>query len=89
MDNINNFIRRNPKYNALSKPLTAAKVCDAARTCIDTRASVISFRDGLLTLGVEDSSQANNLQAESDSIIKKINQKLGHVLVRKLRFKIT
>lgn len=89
LDKIDKFIKHNPKYCGLSKPLTAARVCETARTYIDTRASVISFRDGLLTLGVESSAQAANIQAESSQIISEINNKLGEKLVKRLRYKIT
>lgn len=88
MDNIQNFLSHGSKYNKFSKPLQAAKVCDTARSLADGRFEVISFKDGLLTLGTSSSSQAANLQAESTQIIAQINQKLEQVLVRKLRFKI-
>lgn len=95
MDKIDKFISGNPRYNKLSKPLTAAKVCDAARSLSESRFSVISFRQGLLTLGVGSSAEAGNLQAESTQLISQINTKLdpkgapsGQELVNRLRFKI-
>jgi len=88
MDKINQFLSNNAKYVKLSKPLTAAKVCDTAREVSDGRFKVISFKDGLLTLGVENSSAAANLQMESDQIIDIVNQKLTRNLVRKIRIKL-
>lgn len=97
LDKINNFMRHNPKYNALSKPLTAAKVCDAARSLTQYHLTVISFKDGLLTIGSSSPAEANNLQMQSTQIIKEINEKLNHEkapveqgqgLVTRLRYKI-
>jgi hypothetical protein len=88
MDNINNFINHNPKYKGLQKPLTAARVCDTARELSDSRYEVISFKDGLLTLGVGSGAQSAEIQMQSTSIIKEINDKLGKELVLRLRYKI-
>lgn len=89
MKRIGEFLKHNPKYSKFSKPLQAAKVCGAARLLGADRYDVISFKEGLLTLGVTSSAQAANLQAESQGIIDEINQKLGEDLVRGMRFKIT
>ena len=88
MDNINNFMRQHPKYRGLVKPLHAAKICEAARSAADGRFEVISYRDGLLTLGVSSSSAAADIQAESTQIMAEINQKLDQELVKRLRTKI-
>lgn len=88
MDKISKFLSTNSKYTRLSKPLTAARVCEAARGVARGRFGVLSYKDGLLTLGVENSSAAANLQMESDSIIREINTKLKQELVKRLRFKI-
>jgi len=85
MDRIDKFLKRNPRYNKLSRPLQAAKVCEAARLL---GKDAIAFKDGLLTLGVGSSAQAANLQAESQRIIEEINQKLGVELVERIRFRI-
>jgi hypothetical protein len=84
----NDFLRDNAKYIKLSKPLKAAAVCDAARLVAQGRFAVISFKDGLLTLGINNSSEANNLQLESSQIMEIINKKLGNAEVQKLKFKI-
>ena len=88
MDNIKNFLDRHPKYRGLSKPLHAAKICEAARAQADGRFEVISYHDGLLTLGISSSAAAADIQAESTQIIAEINKKLGQELVKKLRTKI-
>ena len=49
---------------------------------------MISFRNGLLTLAVQSSFQAANLQAENESFISELNQKLGEKAVERVRFKI-
>ena len=81
-------MRHNPKYKAYQKPLEAAKICEVARDYSNGRFEVISFRAGLLTIGVSSSSEAANLQAESQKIIDEINSKLGENSVKRIRFKI-
>lgn len=88
MDKIKKFLSTNIKYTRLAKPLEAAAVCEVARAVGEGRFSVLSFRDGLLTVGTQNSGAAANLQMESDSIVKEINAKLDHELVKKIRFKI-
>lgn len=88
MDNINNFMRHNPRYNRFKKPLEAAKICDEARALACGRFGVISFRAGLLSLSVGSSSAAANLSAESQNIIDELNKKIGYKAVERVRFKI-
>ncbi|OGD57082.1 hypothetical protein A2V71_02270 [Candidatus Berkelbacteria bacterium RBG_13_40_8] len=88
MKKIDHFLRHNPKYSRLQKPLEAARICDAARKEARGRFEVVSFKQGLLTVGVSDSSQAANLQAESQMIINEINEKVGERAVKNIRFKI-
>ncbi len=88
MDKIDKFLSTNSKYTRLQRPLAAARVCEAARLAAKGRFNIISFKDGLLTAGVENSNEAANLQMENDQIIKEINAKLDQELVKRLRFKI-
>ena len=88
MKKISDFISRSPKYKSLQKPLEAANVCGGARECSEGRFEVISFKAGLLTLGVESSAQAADLQMQSAQIIAEINEKLGREAIEKIRFKI-
>lgn len=88
MDNINKFIKGNPKYKGLKKPLEAAKVCDTARLLGDGRFEVISYREGLLTIGVSSSSQAADVQMQSTKIIADINKKLEQNIVKRIRYKL-
>lgn len=87
MDKISKIIRQS-KYQRFQKPLEAAAICQAARKIAAGRFGVISFKNGLLTLSVENSLQAANLQSESQEIIEKINQKIGERRVQKIRFRI-
>lgn len=88
MDKVNNILKHHSKYSALRKPLEAAGVCETARVVADGRFSIISFKNGLLTVGITSSAQAMNLQAESPVIIKNINDKIGRKAVEKIRYKI-
>jgi predicted nucleic acid-binding Zn ribbon protein len=88
MDNISKFISHNSKYQRLSGPLRAAQVCDTARSLANDRFTVLSFKDGLLTLSTQSSAATANLQIESQKIIQSINDKLGQEFVKKIRFKI-
>lgn len=88
MDHINNSFSDNTKYQRLKKPLQAAKVCEEARKQAHARYEVISFRDGLLTIGIKNSSQAMEIQMQSQNIIEGINRELGKEMVKKIRYKI-
>lgn len=88
MDKIDKFLDRSPKYKSLQKPLEAARVCDAARALANGRFAIVSFKNGLLTVGVANSMEAAEIQSESQKIVKTINEKLGQELVKRLRFKI-
>ena len=88
MKKIGKMLRHNPKYKRMQKPLEAAEVCDVARAISKGRFGVISFKNGLLTVSVQSSAAAANLQAESQEIIDEINQKVGKRVVEKIRFKI-
>lgn len=81
-------MRYNPRYKRYQKPLEAAKVCEAAREISEHRYSVISFKNGLLTVSCTSSAAAANLQAESQEIISQINQKVGEKVIKKIRLKI-
>lgn len=87
MENIQNLLHGS-KYTRLSGPLKAARVCEQARVAANGRFNVLSFRDGLLTVGVKNSGEAANLQLESNQIIDNINKELGEEIVKRLRFKI-
>ncbi len=88
MDKISGFLSHNSKYQRLSGPLRAAQVCDTARELGLNRFGVASFKDGLLTLTVENSMAGANLQMEIPEIIQSVNTKIGQELVKKIRFKI-
>jgi len=87
MENIDKLLH-NSKYKRLAKPLEAAAVCNASRELAGSRFQVLSFRGGLLTVGVKNSGEAANLQMELDQLKTEINQKLGGSQVQKIRIKI-
>jgi len=89
LDKFNKIISRGGKFAKLQRPLEAAEICDAARSLSLARFEVISFRQGLLTLAVANSSEAANLQMESQKIIASINKKCGKKAVTNIRFKIS
>lgn len=88
MKKIDHDFRHNPRYLKLRKPLEAAEVCDTARSLAQGRFEVVSYKQGLLTLAVSNSSEAGNLQIESQKIIDDINTKIGQEKVKNIRFKI-
>lgn len=88
MDKIDKIFGSGGKYQRLKKPLTAARVCEAARELADGRFAIISFKGGLLTVGVSNSSEAAELQMSSSQFIESVNEKLGDELVEKVRFKL-
>lgn len=88
MEDINKLINANSKFAKLAGPLRAAQVCDTARSLANGRFEVISFREGLLTLGVDSSAAANNLRFIEKDIIKEINSKLTKSYIEKIRIKM-
>lgn len=88
MESIDKLFGSNSKYTRLSGPLRAAQICDTARALADGRFTVASFKDGLLTVGVESSAAASNLRFETEKIIKQVNEKIGQEFVKKIRVKI-
>jgi len=89
MEDIKNIIGRQSKLKRLQKPLEAAYICKTADSLADDRYCAISFKNGLLTVGVSSNLAAANLQVESSKIIALINQKLGENKVKRIRFKIS
>lgn len=88
MEDINKLMRSNSKFAKLAGPLRAAEVCEVARARAHDRFTVVSFHEGLLTLGATEPAAANNLQLDSPKIIQDINDRLGQKWVEKIRIKI-
>ena len=88
MQKINRIISNNPRYGRYKKPLMAAGICGKARELSRGRFGVISFKNALLTLSVKNSSEAANLQLESENLIDELNKKIGRKAVERIRFKI-
>lgn len=89
LQKISKIISGQSKLQGFKKPLEAAEVCDAAREISEGQYTIISFHNGLLTVGVSSSYEAAERRIEADKIINKINQKIGRKAVKKIRFKIT
>jgi hypothetical protein len=88
MKKIDHDFRHNPRYLKLSKPLEAANVCDIARLLSRGRFEVVSFKQGLLTISVSNSSEAANLQMENQKLIDEINTKIGRMAIQDIRLRI-
>ena len=73
----------------MQKPLEAAEICDTARVLAQGKYEVVSYKNGLLTLGCFSPMLAAELQSQTLEIIKKLNDKLKRTTVEKLRFKIS
>lgn len=88
IEKINKMLSNNPRYKRLQRPLQAAEICNIAAQISEGRFRPISFKNGLLTLAVESSGAAANLQSESGQIIDKINHKIGKNIVEQIRYRI-
>ncbi len=88
IENISKILAGQSKLKRYQKPLEASRVCQTARGCIDPRWNIISFKNGLLTVGVTSSAEAANLQMKSIEIIECINKKLGQEMVKRLRYRV-
>ena len=89
IEKFSKILSSDPRFKRYQKPLEAAEICDAARQVSEDHYSVISFRGGLLTVGVASSFEAANLQTQIGEIIEKINGKIGESKVERVRFKIS
>ena len=89
MDKIGRILGGESRLKRFQKPLEAANVCAAGATCVDARYSIISFKNGLLAVGVKSSAEAANLQMKSGQILECINTKLGKEIVKRIRYKIS
>jgi predicted nucleic acid-binding Zn ribbon protein len=89
MDKIDKILTRESRYKRFQKPLEAANICAAGASCVDARYNIVSFRNGVLAVGVRSSAEAANLQMKSGQILECVNKKLGKEIVKRLRYKIT
>lgn len=88
MDKIGKILGGESRLKRFQKPLEAANVCAAGAACVDAQHSIVSFKNGVLTVGVRTSAEAANLQMKSGQILECINAKLGQDLVKRIRYKI-
>jgi len=79
-------------HYGLEQEATSAQVCFEAKKAAPGRFEPISFKNDVLTIKVKNSLAAQELQAEKDKIIDKINQRLKHLStkleVKKIRFRV-
>lgn len=66
----------------------ASFICYVANEIFAGKYKAISFRNRVLEIGVNSNFKAIKLQADSQNIIKNINNKLGKKIIEKIRFKI-
>ena len=64
---------------------SAAEVCFYADTWGKGRFAAISFSRGVLKVSVDSASAAQELQMDSDKLIKHLNSKMGREMVVKVR----
>ena len=88
MEDINNLLSGNQRFKKLAGPLRAAQDCDEARLLASDRFTVISFREGLLTVGVGNSAAAGDLRFQLENIKKELNTRLGSEWVERVRIKL-
>jgi len=88
MDKIDKFMSANRKYLGLQKPLEAARVCDTARALANGRFEIVSYKEGLLTLGFVNAIESAHFNMASQKFIEELNTKLGDQKVKRIRYKI-
>lgn len=88
MKKISQILPARLKHYNLDKAATSALVCNTALEISQSKFVPVSFRDGLLTLRVENSQQSVQLRFKTPQIIEEINYKLGRKVVQKLRIKV-
>jgi len=83
-----NILNRHANRYGLKKSLDAAMICFKAKEVANSMFEPISFRNGILKVKVENSIKAQEIQLNSSQIIKKINQKVGFYVIKKIIFQI-
>lgn len=85
---VSKLLERKIKKKRTSNPLLCSAICYTALKVGDDLFKPISFKDGILSVSVSDSSSAQVVQLSQAQIIEKINQKLGQEIVKKIRIKV-
>jgi len=74
-------LRKNSIYNQAQ----AARICYEAKKLYGYLFEPISFKNGVLKVSVPNGIVAQEVQAQSEEIIKKINQVIGSNQIKKIR----
>jgi hypothetical protein len=81
------LIKRANKYG-IKNVADASRICFIAKSVSNNEFEPKSFKNGMLTIIVKNNIIASEIQMNSASIIKKINQKIGSETIKKIKFKI-
>lgn len=85
---INQLLPKQLHQKNLHNLAQAAYVCHLADQLAKGRYNAISFKNGVLTLGVKNNFEAIALQSEQMLIILEINKKLGQDSIKRLKYRI-
>jgi len=73
------------RKNSIYGQAQAARICFEAKKLYGHLFEPISYKNGILKVSVPNGIVAQNVQAQSEEIIKKINQVLGSNSINKIR----
>lgn len=73
---------------SLGDSAQAAYICFVADEVAKSRFKALSFRDGVLEIGVTNSIEAMQIQADQTEIVEEINKILKNQKVQRIRFRI-
>ena len=82
------LIKRANKYG-IKNVADASRICFIAKAESNNEFEPKSFKGGVLTILVKNNIIASEIQMKSASIIKKINQKIGDDVVKRIVFRVT
>lgn len=88
MKKIENILKKRLRHFGLEQIALSSLVCQRADEVSQGQFQAISFKKGILTLGVQNSSAACQLQLQQKEILQKINTSMGQDIVQRLRFKV-
>lgn len=87
-EKVDEIIDRRAKYYGLHDQIEAARICFEAKRLYTIQLEPISFKNGILTVSVKKSTEAQELQFKEKEVIKKLNQKIGQEVVKHLKFRL-
>lgn len=87
-EKINNVVFRQANKHGFRNQAAAARICFEAKRLYSDLFEPISFKNSVLTVGVENSFQAQEVQFKQKEIIEKINNKIGSQVIKRLRSRV-